>query len=123
MPAAILVFLAQHRHGGCQPRREPRCVDRGLDRLGLVGVQRRELAQPMDQPLAARERAALVCQYPAGDAEQPGDGVAVGVTEPCRGTERGQERFPDHVRDVTGVGAAHDRVAEHPVLVTAVEAP
>jgi hypothetical protein len=124
-PEQFPVLRPQGRHRGRQPRREPRRIDRGLDRLGLVGIQRRESLQAADEPLPAREGAALVRQHPPRDAEQPRDGVPVSVTaaaaEPRRRTKRAEERFAHDVRDVTGVGASRDGVAEHPLFVTAIE--
>src|SRR5580658_6402640 len=120
-PQQFPVLRPQRRHGGGQPGREPGRVDRGLDRLGLIRIQRSEPLQTMDQPLPAGEGPALVRKHAAGDAEQPRDGVTAVIPEPRRRTQRGQERLADQVCDVVGVGAPRDRVAKHPGLVAAVE--
>jgi hypothetical protein len=75
----------------------------------------------MDQPLPAHEGAALVRQHTPGYAEQPRDGITAVAGEPRRRTKRAKERFTDHVRDVTSVGASRDRVAQYLALMTAVE--
>jgi hypothetical protein len=75
----------------------------------------------MDQPLPTYEGATMVRQHTASYAEQPRGGVTTVVAEPRRRAKRGQECFADHVRDVTGVGASRDRVAEYPVFVAAIE--
>ena len=115
------VFRPQGRHRGRQPaaRAVPRRSRRRPPRPRQDPAT--ELPQAMDQPLPARKGGTLVRQHPPATPNSDGRRHRSPSVNSRRRTKRAEERFADHVGDVTGAGASRDGVTKHPLLVTAIE--